>query len=206
MGKETAEAKATAADLRPISNESSATDRRRWYNIFPAVAWLGAYQPNWLRADLIAGVTLAAYLMPAGLADASLANLLQLATHGYHGDVCYLSARGSIARRSRWRRRLTILGSGFVHGVDCRRTGFHRVAGQGRGDRELHFRKRPRGVQVRYRFVYSQHTVAQAFRLQRIAWRFLGALGLFLFTPGRNKYGVAPARSWSRGWTSAASA
>ncbi len=75
MGKETAEAKATAADLRPISNESSATDRRRWYNIFPAVAWLGAYQPNWLRADLIAGVTLAAYLMPAGLADASLANL-----------------------------------------------------------------------------------------------------------------------------------
>ena len=30
---------------------------------------------KWLRADLIAGVTLAAYLMPAGLADASLANL-----------------------------------------------------------------------------------------------------------------------------------
>jgi SulP family sulfate permease len=75
MGKETAAAKATAADLRPISNESSTTDRRRWYNIFPAVAWLRAYQPNWLRADLIAGVTLAAYLMPAGLADASLANL-----------------------------------------------------------------------------------------------------------------------------------
>jgi high affinity sulfate transporter 1 len=36
---------------------------------------LRAYQPKWLRADLIAGVTLAAYLMPAGLADASLANL-----------------------------------------------------------------------------------------------------------------------------------
>ena len=34
-----------------------------------------AYQPKWLRADLVAGVTLAAYLMPAGLADASLANL-----------------------------------------------------------------------------------------------------------------------------------
>src|SRR5205814_5133979 len=43
--------------------------------MFPAVAWLRAYQPKWLRADLIAGVTLAAYLMPAGLADASLANL-----------------------------------------------------------------------------------------------------------------------------------
>jgi len=36
---------------------------------------LRGYQPKWLRADLIAGVTLAAYLMPAGLADASLANL-----------------------------------------------------------------------------------------------------------------------------------
>jgi high affinity sulfate transporter 1 len=36
---------------------------------------LRVYKPNWLRADLIAGVTLAAYLMPAGLADASLANL-----------------------------------------------------------------------------------------------------------------------------------
>src|SRR6476620_7352637 len=43
--------------------------------MFPALTWLRAYQPKWLRPDLIAGVTLAAYLMPAGLADASLANL-----------------------------------------------------------------------------------------------------------------------------------
>src|SRR5438045_7144368 len=43
--------------------------------MFPALTWLRAYQPKWLRADLIAGVTLAAYLMPAGLAHASLANL-----------------------------------------------------------------------------------------------------------------------------------
>src|SRR5256714_9637183 len=43
--------------------------------MFLALTWLRAYQPKWLRADLIAGVTLAAYLMPAGLADASLANL-----------------------------------------------------------------------------------------------------------------------------------
>src|SRR5206468_9760021 len=50
---------------------------------------------------------------------------------------------------------------------------------------------------MRYRFVYSQHAVAEALRLQRIAWRFLGALGLFLFTLARNKYGVAHARSWS---------
>src|SRR5438105_6587136 len=43
--------------------------------MFPALTWLRAYQPKWLRADVIAGITLAAYLMPAGLADASLANL-----------------------------------------------------------------------------------------------------------------------------------
>src|SRR5881227_4018072 len=52
---------------------------------------------------------------------------------------------------------------------------------------------------MRYRFVHSQHTVAEALRLQRIAWRFLGALGLFLFTPARNKYGGAPARSLRAG-------
>src|SRR5437764_13908550 len=52
---------------------------------------------------------------------------------------------------------------------------------------------------MRYRFVHSQHAVAEALRLQRIAWRFLGALGLFLFTPARNKYGVAPARSLRAG-------
>jgi high affinity sulfate transporter 1 len=55
--------------------ESRPTPRGGWYNIFPGLTWLRAYQPKWLRADLIAGVTLAAYLMPAGLADASLANL-----------------------------------------------------------------------------------------------------------------------------------
>jgi high affinity sulfate transporter 1 len=40
-----------------------------------ARAWLSAYQPEWLRTDLIAGLTLAAYLLPAGIGDASLAGL-----------------------------------------------------------------------------------------------------------------------------------
>src|SRR6185369_986444 len=31
--------------------------------------------PRWLKGDLTAGITLAAYLVPAGLGDASLANL-----------------------------------------------------------------------------------------------------------------------------------
>src|SRR5438876_1163647 len=75
MGKEPAPPNDPAADFEPASSESSAAVRRHWYNIFPVLAWLPGYERKWLRADLIAGVTLAAYLMPAGLADASLANL-----------------------------------------------------------------------------------------------------------------------------------
>jgi SulP family sulfate permease len=41
----------------------------------PALTWLRRYDRGWLRGDLIAGITLAAYLLPAGLGDASLANL-----------------------------------------------------------------------------------------------------------------------------------
>src|SRR5437763_6695663 len=74
MGDETDATKAPA-ELQSTSHKSPATTGGRWYNISPALNWLRAYKPNWLRADLIAGVTLAAYLMPAGLADASLANL-----------------------------------------------------------------------------------------------------------------------------------
>src|SRR5881394_2243761 len=41
----------------------------------PALTWLRTYEIGWLRADVIAAITLAAYLLPAGLGDASLANL-----------------------------------------------------------------------------------------------------------------------------------
>src|SRR5213595_1962583 len=75
MGKEIPATNDRAADFEPASYKSPATTGGRWNNIIPALTWLRAYQSNWLRADLIAGVTLAAYLKPAGLADASLANL-----------------------------------------------------------------------------------------------------------------------------------
>ncbi|WP_052572700.1 SulP family inorganic anion transporter [Haloferula sp. BvORR071] len=41
----------------------------------PALSWLRSYPRDLFRADLIAGITLAAYLLPAGLGDASLAGL-----------------------------------------------------------------------------------------------------------------------------------
>ena len=44
-------------------------------SIFPALQWLRHYNKGWLRGDIIASITLAAYLLPAALGDASLARL-----------------------------------------------------------------------------------------------------------------------------------
>ncbi len=41
----------------------------------PAIRWLGNYDRKWFRGDVLAGVTLAAYLLPAAIGDASLAGL-----------------------------------------------------------------------------------------------------------------------------------
>src|SRR5438477_4258807 len=46
-----------------------------WEKVFPSISWLRDYQRSWFRFDIVAGVTLAAYLLPAALGDASLANL-----------------------------------------------------------------------------------------------------------------------------------
>ena len=50
-------------------------DAAWWKRVFPSFVWLRHYQRGWFRLDVAAGITLAAYLLPAGLADASLANL-----------------------------------------------------------------------------------------------------------------------------------
>ena len=92
-------------------------DVSRW---LPALGWLRTYEQGWLRADVVAGITLAAYLMPAGLGDASLANLppqaglyaclfwrtgllvvLQFAAHSCHCHFCDLVARWRVPRRNR---------------------------------------------------------------------------------------------------------
>ena len=43
--------------------------------VMPARAWLASYDRTWLRGDVVAGITLAAYLLPAAIGDASLAGL-----------------------------------------------------------------------------------------------------------------------------------
>jgi sulfate permease, SulP family len=50
-------------------------EARLWAKAIPAVAWLRTYESSWLRFDIVGGITLAAYLLPAALGDASLANL-----------------------------------------------------------------------------------------------------------------------------------
>jgi high affinity sulfate transporter 1 len=62
------------------------TRKSRWH-LLPITDWLPQYQPAWLRFDLVAGVTLAAYAVPVSLAYAGLAGLPP-----QMGLYCYLAA------------------------------------------------------------------------------------------------------------------
>ena len=57
------------------ASDDAPNQTSRWRGIIPAIRWLRSYDPQWFRADIAAGVTLAAYLLPAALGDASLAGL-----------------------------------------------------------------------------------------------------------------------------------
>ena len=43
--------------------------------LIPARAWLATYDRTWIRPDVVAGITLSAYLLPSAIGDASLAGL-----------------------------------------------------------------------------------------------------------------------------------
>ncbi|WP_458210939.1 SulP family inorganic anion transporter [Haladaptatus sp. NG-SE-30] len=47
----------------------------RFSSILPVFKWLPQYDTSWLRLDIVAGITVAASVIPEGLAYASLANL-----------------------------------------------------------------------------------------------------------------------------------
>lgn len=63
------------------------TDHRTgasWLRAVPPARWLAGYRAAWLRGDLVAGVTLAAYAIPVSLAYAGLAGLPpQVGVYGY---------------------------------------------------------------------------------------------------------------------------
>jgi sulfate permease, SulP family len=55
-----------------------------WTRFFPPAEWFSAYRAAWLRHDVVAGVTLAAYAIPVSLAYAGLAGLPpQIGIYGY---------------------------------------------------------------------------------------------------------------------------
>jgi high affinity sulfate transporter 1 len=54
---------------------AAAPDSPGLSRFIPALGWLRSYDRAWLRGDFVAGITLAAYLLPAALGDASLATL-----------------------------------------------------------------------------------------------------------------------------------
>jgi high affinity sulfate transporter 1 len=58
-----------------------------WRALFPPAQWLSNYQIPWLRHDAIAGLTLAAYVIPESMAYATLAGLPP-----QYGVYCYLVA------------------------------------------------------------------------------------------------------------------
>ncbi len=58
-----------------------------WRALLPPTQWLPGYRAAWLRHDVIAGVTLAAYAIPVSMAYASLAGLPP-----QYGIYCYLVA------------------------------------------------------------------------------------------------------------------
>lgn len=61
-----------------------AVGQETWIRRFPPARWLAEYRADWLRSDIVAGVTLAAYAIPVSLAYAGLAGLPpQAGVYGY---------------------------------------------------------------------------------------------------------------------------
>ncbi|MGR9285749.1 SulP family inorganic anion transporter [Rhizobium johnstonii] len=56
----------------------------KWLSFLPPTQWLPHYSPSYLGADMVAGITLAAYAIPVSLAYATLAGLQpQVGIYGY---------------------------------------------------------------------------------------------------------------------------
>jgi high affinity sulfate transporter 1 len=68
----------------PAASAASLDAPGGWKAFFPPAQWLPTYQRRWLGADLVAGITLAAYAIPVSLAYAGLAGLPpQVGIYGY---------------------------------------------------------------------------------------------------------------------------
>jgi high affinity sulfate transporter 1 len=67
-----------------MSDSTKERTNAAWLWWFPPARWLAEYRAAWLPADIVAGVTLAAYAIPVSLAYAGLAGLPpQVGIYGY---------------------------------------------------------------------------------------------------------------------------
>jgi sulfate permease, SulP family len=67
-----------------MTNSSEQGSGPAWLRYLPAAGWLAEYRSAWLTADIMAGVTLAAYAIPVSLAYAGLAGLPpEVGVYGY---------------------------------------------------------------------------------------------------------------------------
>ena len=179
---------------RPGASERSTGLSARLRSVVPALRWLRGYDRGWLRGDVVAGITLAAYLLPAGLGDASLANLppeaglyaclfcgpgllavLQLAAHRDHRHLRDLAAGRRVARRDRGRRPVALRRAGGRR-RRCWWRSSRSSPGWSKAGAIVNFISESVmiGLQVRRGAVPRQHAAAEAVRLPRRARRFLG--------------------------------
>ncbi len=68
-----------------MNDPTPSTSAPGWRTLFPLLQWLPGYRGEWLKADVLAGVTLAAYAAPVSMAYAELAGLPPQS-----GIYCYL--------------------------------------------------------------------------------------------------------------------
>jgi len=70
-----------------MATERTSKSGRNWGRFFPPLTWLREYKASYLPADMVAGVTLAAYAVPGSMAYAGLAGVPPV-----EGLYCYLFA------------------------------------------------------------------------------------------------------------------
>jgi SulP family sulfate permease len=67
------------------SSVSTLSPASPWRSLLPPSLWFAEYKAQWLKSDIVAGITLAAYAIPVSMAYATLAGVPP-----HHGIYCYL--------------------------------------------------------------------------------------------------------------------
>ena len=177
---------------------------------FAVPEWLHHYRREWLQPDLVAGLTLAAYLLPAGIGDASLAGLAPeagLYACLFSGLVFWIfcSSKHTVITVTS---ALSLLIGASVGDLSASDPARHAalaacvallvavdrvcgVAGPRRQCDQLLLRNRARGLQSGAGALSGEHAASKALRVQRHARRLLGVLGVLRRTSGRHARGVS---------------